>query len=159
MVQCRPGRTIVGVLTFVAIGVAGLAGCVASGALANRTGPMKPARLALAASGTCCAISPFVFGKSAWLLAPFLLVWGFTVIADSPMFSTALSRAADPDYIGTALTAQMAIGFLMTAIAIRVTPLVAGSTGWRWAFVVLLPGPVLGLISMNRKRSGSPGSS
>ncbi|MGA7396431.1 MAG: MFS transporter [Solirubrobacterales bacterium] len=149
--------TTVGLVTFFSIGVAGFAGCVASGLLARRAGPMKLARLALAVSGTCCALSPFVFGTSLWLLTPVLLIWGFAVIADSPMFSTALSWAADPDYVGTALTAQMAIGFLVTAVAIRVTPLMASSTSWRWAFLILLPGPILGVLSIGGKRFRSKG--
>ena len=60
------------------------------------------------------------------------------------MFSTALSQAADRRYVGTALTAQLAIGFLITAVAIRLVPLVADLAGWRWAFFLLFPGPLLG---------------
>ena len=45
-----------------------------------------------------------------WLLA-FAAVWGAAVIADSGVFSTLLSELADRRYLGTALTAQTAIGF------------------------------------------------
>jgi MFS family permease len=144
--------TTIGLISFFAIGVAGCAGCIAAGVLARRSDPMFLARVALVASGVCCAISPAVFGASLWILVPVLLFWGFAVIADSPMFSTALSHAADPAYVGTALTAQMAIGFLITAIAIRVTPLMADLTGWRWAFLILLPGPILGVLASFRPK-------
>ncbi|MCD5341774.1 hypothetical protein LR392_05980 [Arthrobacter sp. AK04] len=49
----------------------------------------------------------------------FLLVWGAAVIADSGVFSTSLSENVDPRYIGTALTTQTAVGFLLTVVTIQ----------------------------------------
>ncbi|MBS1879424.1 MAG: MFS transporter [Actinobacteria bacterium] len=138
--------TGVSVVTFVAVGLAGAAGCVTAGFLALRKAPMGLARLSLLVSGACCALSPLVFGLSPALVIVLALIWGFFVISDSPMFSTALSQAADARYVGTALTAQMAIGFLITAAAIRVVPLVADPLGWRWGLAILAFGPAVGLV-------------
>ena len=111
-------------------GAAGAAGCVAAGLSTLRRDPIAFARLSLAVSAACCAVSPLAFGAPAPLLLAVVAVWAFFVIADSPMFSTALSQAADRRYVGTALTAQLAIGFLITAVAIRLVPLLAdGSAG------------------------------
>jgi hypothetical protein len=91
-----------------------------------------------------------VFGAHPLLLVPVLAVWGFAVIADSAQFSEVLSDAADPGYIGTALTAQMAFGFLITVLTIRLLPAVADATSWQWALTVLAPGPLAGALAMHK---------
>ena len=88
-----------------------------------------------------------------------LLVWGITIVADSAQFSTALTEVAHPDYVGTAVTAQTAIGFLITVASIRLVPALADQVGWRWAFAVLAAGPALGIASMAgfaRATAGEP---
>jgi MFS family permease len=133
---------------FVVIGVAGGIGCLLAGVAARRRSAIAAARLALLTSAACCAISPLAYAAPLVLLGAVAIVWGAAVIADSPMFSAALSVAADRRYVGTALTLQMAIGFSITAIAIRVLPLIADAVGWRWTFLALLPGPALALVAL-----------
>jgi MFS family permease len=142
------GHTTVYVLAFVVIGIAGSVGCVAAGLWAARVGSTRVASWLLAASATCCLLSGLAYGASPWLLFPLLAVWGFAVIGDSAQFSAALSHAADARYVGTALTAQMAIGFVITVIPIRVLPTIAAATGWQWALAVLACGPALGAVAM-----------
>jgi hypothetical protein len=142
------GHTIVGLLAFVIIGVAGAAGCVVAGIWASRIGSTSVAFWLMAASCTCCILSGMVFGATPWVLLPVLGVWGFAVIGDSAQFSAALSHAADARYVGTALTAQMALGFIVTVATIRILPSVAGATGWRWALTVLAVGPAAGALAM-----------
>jgi hypothetical protein len=50
--------------------------------------------------------------------------------------------------VGTALSAQTAIGFGLTVVTIQFVPVVAGVTGWRCAFWLLVPGPLVGAIAM-----------
>ncbi|KAA5826019.1 MFS transporter [Saccharopolyspora hirsuta] len=141
-------QSTVGLLSFAAIGIAGVVGCLLAGWGADRFGRAPAAGAALVVSGACCVLSPLVFGASWPLLVGLLLVWGAAVIADSGVFSTALSEVADARYIGTALTAQTAIGFLITVVTINLVPVIAGLTGWRYAFLVLAPGPLLGALAM-----------
>ncbi len=75
------------------------------------------------------------------------------MIADSGVFSTALSETADQRYVGTALTVQTAIGFTLTVVTIQLLPLLADAVGWRFAFWLLVPGPLLGAVAMRRFRS------
>jgi MFS family permease len=137
-------------LAFASIGVAGALGCVLAGRSAGRVGSLRVARVALATSGMCCLVSPLVFGAHPAILAVLLLVWGASVIADSAQFSSALSEAADVGYVGTALTAQTALGFTLTIVTIQLVPVVADLTGWRLALVFLAVGPVLGTWSTSR---------
>ncbi|MCM2314238.1 MAG: MFS transporter, partial [Thermoanaerobaculia bacterium] len=76
-----------------------------------------------------------------------------SVVADSAQFSACVTEAGDPRYIGTALTMQTCIGFLLTTVSIQLVPMVVDLVGWRWAFVILAPGPVLGTVAMLRLRA------
>lgn len=146
------GPAAVGATAFATMGLAGAAGCVVGGQLADRYGRALVAMLAMVASGTCAVVSVAVFGANPALLGAVLLVWGATVIADSAQFSAALSEVADPRYVGTALTAQVAIGFLLSAVTIQVLPLLADQVGWRLAMPLLAIGPLLGVVAMARLR-------
>ncbi|MBS1695044.1 MAG: MFS transporter [Actinobacteria bacterium] len=136
-------------LTFMAIGIAGAVGCLVGGWAADRFGRPPIAGAALVISGSCCLASPLVFTAPTVILAVFVMVWGAAVIADSGVFSTALSETTDQRYVGTALTAQTATGFLLTVVTIQTVPLVADLIGWRCAFLLLAPGPVLGAAAMS----------
>lgn len=145
----RTGRTgDTALLAFLAIGVAGVAGCLAGGWAADRFGRPRAAVTALVVSGACCLVSPLVFGAAPGWVALLGVVWGAAVIADSGVFSTSLSEVADPRYVGTALTAQTAIGFALTVVTIQLVPVLAGVTGWQWAFWLLAPGPLAGAMAM-----------
>ncbi|RMD94262.1 MAG: MFS transporter, partial [Calditrichaeota bacterium] len=75
-------------------------------------------------------------------------VWGFAVVADSAQFSTCVSELCTKEYMGTALTLQTSLGFLLTLFSIRLIPVLVRWVGWRWAFISLVLGPVFGIFSM-----------
>jgi MFS family permease len=141
-----------GLIVFAAIGVAGMAGCLLGGWASDRFGRPRAALVALVVSGACCAASPVFFAAPTAVLIVFLLVWGAAVIADSGAFSTSLSETTDPRYVGTVLTAQTAVGFLLTVVTIQLVPLVAGLIGWQYAFLLLAPGPLIGAMAMSALR-------
>ncbi|MCR5977509.1 MFS transporter [Gordonia jinghuaiqii] len=134
--------------TFLAIGVAGIAGCLAGGWAADRWGRAPAAMTALAISGACCVFSGLFFRAPFAVVLIFLAVWGAAVIADSGVFSASLTEVADARYIGTALTAQTAIGFLLTVVSIQIVPYYAELVGWRYAFTILGLGPIVGVVAM-----------
>lgn len=148
--QAAASDVTVSLVTFVVIGLAGVAGAVLGGWAADRFGRAPAARGALLVSGSCCLLSPLAFLAPWPLLLAFLCVWGASVIADSGVFSTALSETADQRYVGTALTVQTAVGFSLTVVTIQLVPVVAGLTGWQFAFLLLAPGPLLGAVAMQR---------
>ncbi|QWC85089.1 MFS transporter [Nocardioidaceae bacterium] len=140
----------VNLTAFAAIGVAGFVGCVLGGRVADRRGRPVAAAGALTLSGACCLLSPLAFGRPLPVLLAFVLVWGAAVIADSGVFSTALSEVADPRYVGTALTTMTAVGYTVTVATIHLTELVAGVVGWQYAFFLLAAGPAVGATAMAR---------
>ena len=138
--------------TFVCAGLAGGVGAWAGGALADRWGRTTLTMGAMALSGLCAVLIGLTFGGPPLLTLLVAVVWGVTVIADSAQFSAALSEVADQRYVGTALTAQTAIGFLLTVLTIQALPLLADAVGWRTAMPLLAAGPLLGAIAMARLR-------
>jgi sugar phosphate permease len=106
----------------------------------------------MAASGTCAVLIGFTFGRALWLLVPVALLWGFFVIADSAQFSVLVTESVPAHAVGTALTVQTSIGFLLTMVSIQLVPPVVDVVGWRWAFVMLALGPVLGIAAIRRLR-------
>jgi MFS family permease len=147
-------------VAFCAIAIGGI-GCVWGGMVADRRGREWLVTVAMAASGTCALLVGFTFGHSLWLLVPVALVWGFFVIADSAQFSVLVTESVPPHAVGTALTVQTSVGFLLTMVSIQLVPPVAAAVGWRWAFVMLALGPALGIAAIRRLRQipSAPGRS
>jgi MFS family permease len=142
---------MVSVLAFLSIAV-GAIGCIWGGAIADRIGYARLVTVAMLASGTCALLTPLVFGKSAMFVTVLVLIWGITVIADSAQFSTLVTRVVEPHAVGTALTLQTSIGFLLTTISIQTIPPIVDAVGWRWAFPMLAVGPMLGVLAIRRMR-------
>jgi MFS family permease len=130
---------------------AGAAGCVLAGRLADRLGRTRVTAWSLIASGFCALTAGLLF-RHPGPLTLLCLIWGFAVVADSAQFSAAVSELADPRYVGTALTLQTSLGFLLTLFTIRIIPPLADAFGWERAFMVLAVGPAFGAWSMLRLR-------
>jgi MFS family permease len=141
-----PGR-LVRAAPFLAIAI-GAVGCVWGGRVADRIGYEALTIRCLAVSGTCAVLVGALFGGPFLPVFLVVLVWGFFVIADSAQFSAAVTEVVPPDVVGTALTLQVALGFLLTMATIQLVPLLAATFGWRWAFPVLALGPAGGIASM-----------
>lgn len=137
-----PGAAELWAFAVVAIGAVG---AVWGGLAADRIGRAAVVRWALVISGCCALLSPLLFGSALPLLAAVTLVWGVAVIADSAQFSALVTEHAPPHAVGTALTLQTSLGFLLTIVTIQGVPAIAGLAGWRWAFVGLSLGPAAAL--------------
>ncbi len=144
-----PAAWVTDALAFGAI-AAGGAGCVWGGWQADRIGREKLVNLALAASGAWCVAIGFFYGASPWLLAPIAWTWGFFVVADSAQFSTLVTEVAPRHAVGTALTLQTSLGFLLTMVTIQLVPALVEIVGWRWAFAALALGPLSGIVAVRR---------
>ena len=132
--------------------VAGGLGSWLAGIYADLFGRTRITSVALAISGACCVLVGFVFHQP-WLLVAVCLLWGFAVVADSAQFSAAVSELADQRYVGTALQMQTSLGFLLTLVTLQLMPDLISRIGHEWAYLLLVPGPVFGIISMLRLRA------
>lgn len=142
----------VSLISFGTIAVGGL-GCIWGGLAADRRGREWLVTLAMTLSGSCALVIPAVFGRAPLFVAALAWVWGFFVIADSAQFSTLITESVPTHAVGTALTIQTSVGFLLTTVSIQLVPLLAGALGWRWVFPTLALGPMCGIAAIHRLRS------
>ena len=142
------------VIGFGVIAVGGV-GCVWGGLVADKIGRAQLVTWAMAISGSCALAIGAAWAQSWWILAPLALVWGFFVIADSAQFSVLVTESVPAHTVGTALTLQVSVGFLLTTITIQLIPPLVSVIGWQWVFPVLAVGPLLGIASIARLRAES----
>ena len=137
--------------TFVVI-AAGAAGSWLGGLMSDRFGRETAAGSALALSGFVALFIGFLVTAPPVVIVGLGVFWGFWVVADSAQFSTIVAEEADETSVGTALTTQLASGFVLTVFTIFLVPVVEEVHGWGWAFMLLAPGPVVGMVAMARLR-------
>jgi MFS family permease len=140
--------TALAALTTFAVVGSGAIGCWLGGRYADRLGRTLITSVAMLVSGLCALTVGVLYAAPLIALLPLLLVWGISVVADSAQFSAAVSELAPTDYVGTALTLQTSLGFLLTTATIYLLPTVADAIGWRWSMSVLAIGPALGVCAM-----------
>jgi MFS family permease len=141
-----------GLAAFVVVASGGV-GCVVAGALADRYGRTALTIAAMAGSGGTALVIGFLFGAGPALVTAIAVVWGITVVADSAQFSAAVSELSPPGTAGSALSLQLAGGFVLTGVTILGVGLIAPTADtWRLAFWLLALGPALGIVAMWRLR-------
>ncbi len=138
---------------FAVIG-AGAGGSVYAGIMSDRRSRSDAAALAMRWSASAAVVTGFLIGAPLPIVLGIGLVWGFWVVADSAQFSAIVTEVIDPRYVGTALTVQLAAGFILTVFTIFLVPVIRDAHGWGWAFLMLAPGPILGAWAMRALRLG-----
>jgi MFS family permease len=126
----------------------GALGCVWGGVAADRRGRERVITIALASSGSCALLAGVFFGLDLRLTAAMVAIWSFFVIADSAQFSALVTESVPPHAVGTALTTQTCLGFLLTLVSIQLVPPVVERAGWGIAFGILALGPVAGILAI-----------
>ena len=147
----RSGPFTAGTIAFGVIAVGGV-GSVAGGVMADRLGRTAITSGAMVISGSMALLAALLFDAPLAILAPVLVIWGLTVVADSAQFSAAITELSPQEYVGTALTTQTALGFLLTLLSIQLVPLFVDAQGWSLAFATLALGPAFGVWAMLRLR-------
>ena len=129
----------------------GFFGSLIAGSLADRLGRTRITSASLFISGACALVVGLFIAQPV-ILTILALIWGFAVVADSAQFSAAVSELSDKRYIGTSLTLQTSLGFLLTLFTIRIIPPMVAWVGWEYAFTILAIGPAFGIWSMLKLR-------
>jgi MFS family permease len=152
-----PGEGVIALTAFLVIAIGAL-GCVWGGVSADRRGRERVITIALAASGSCALLAGLFFGLDLPLTAAMIAVWSFFVIADSAQFSALVTESVPAHAVGTALTTQTCLGFLLTLVSIQLVPPIIELANWGVAFGMLALGPVAGIIairSLARRRAAA----
>ena len=142
----------VGGVSFASIGMAGLLGALVGGWAADRWGRTNATIGAMSMSGAAAVGIGFTYLQAPWMTVLIALLWGCSVIADSAQFSAAVTELSPAHLQGSALTLQMAVGFLVTVGSIDMVGHLQGTIGWSHSLMVLAAGPVIGIWAMRRLR-------
>ena len=134
---------------FAVIGI-GAAGSLYAGSLSDRRSRSEAAGLAMRWSAALAVCTGFLVDLPWPIPVIAGLIWGFWVVADSAQFSTIVTEVTEARYVGTALTMQLATGFVLTVFTIFLVPVVRDAAGWGLAFLLLAPGPALGTWAMRK---------
>ena len=122
---------------------AGMIGCIVGGLYSSKFGSCRVAFISLAISAICSLTIPFILGLSPIYFLPFVVIWGFFVIMDSPQFSKVIADYAPSEFLGSALTIVNSLGFALTIVSIQLLDYFEFIGEYR--FLLLAIGPLLGL--------------
>ncbi len=131
--------------------ISGALGNMIGGKIADKIGRTKFNILMSAVSGTCSLIIGF-FLQNYILALVIAVIWGLTVVPDSPQYSAMISELSNPAFIGTSLAIQTSIGFAITNITIWLLPIIVELIGWTFGFTFLVIGPIFGIMSLIKLR-------
>jgi MFS family permease len=141
------GSRTASLLAFLVVASGGI-GSILGGIVADRIGRTATAAIMMTLSGFCALTIGLAFEGPLWLFIAIAILWGMTVIGDSAQFSAMTTELSDQRYVGTALSLQLSVGIALTFVSIHLTSSVAEAFGWRWSFLILAPGPLLGVVAM-----------
>jgi MFS family permease len=149
--QMNPNETLdISNYSFIIIGIGSIS-CVVGAYVSSVIGITKTAYSTLLISGICCLLLPFIFQyNSSILFISFMLIWGSTVIADSPLFSAMVAQNAPAEIKGTALTIVNCIGFAISILSIQFLNSLILSTDSNLIYSILAIGPILGLLAKKK---------
>jgi MFS family permease len=146
-----------------ALHLAGMAASLTMGRLSDLWG-RRAVLLLMASAGAACSFSfGWLIGGPIWLIVAVALLYGFTAVGDSAVFSTAFTEAVDPAYLGSALAVRSLIAFGTGAVSPWVFGLVLDATNvpgttptaWGWAFIALGIGGVGATVCAYGLRRGT----
>ena len=123
--------------------------------LALRFGRHRAITFVMISSAAVALLIGFFADGSPWLLLPLLLVYAFTVPADSGALTSGMTMAADPRFRGATMAMHSTVGFTLSALgawAVGVALDLAGGpshpSAWMAAFTVLAAGILLGPVAL-----------
>jgi predicted MFS family arabinose efflux permease len=123
--------------------------------LALRFGRHRAITAVMVSSAVVALLIGVFADKSPWVLLPLIVVYAFTVPADSGALTSGMTMAADPNYRGATMAMHSTVGFSLSALGawgLGVALDAAGgplsSSAWTAAFSVLAAGALLGPVAL-----------
>ena len=139
-----------------------------TGTLSDRCGRTTTVSLVMLSSALFSFIFGWLINTNIWLTLVVGLVYGYLIVAESPVFSTGLTELVSPSYLGAAMGLQSLIGYSMGMISPTVfgwaldtfrgwQPMPGINGEWGVAFLTLGLGALAGPVFMRMLRN-TPGS-
>lgn len=124
---------ITGALVIMVGGIATYVG----GKLSDQYGHVKVANFFLIISISCSLMIGWLDFVPLILMFILLLIYGFSIVADSPIYNVAITNVSDPEAIGLALGVQSVIGFTVTIFSPMIFGFLLELYSWGIAFTVI----------------------
>ena len=134
---------------FLVVAVGGLF-CVIGGYFADKIGKAKVAIIAMWVSGLSAIATALSFSGPPWLTFFIMMIWGASIVPDSPQFSALVADGSRPQIAGSLMTFQTAIGFLLTFFTVQMIPYLTAAIGWPWTLSIMALGPLFGIYFMRK---------
>jgi predicted MFS family arabinose efflux permease len=123
--------------------------------LALRFGRHRAITAVMLSSAVVALLIGVFADKSPWVLLPLILVYAFTVPADSGALTSGMTMAADPNYRGATMAMHSTVGFSLSAlgawsvgVALDAARGPLSPSAWTAAFSVLAAGILLGPVAL-----------
>ena len=158
-----PGMLMAGITLAGLTHLISVAASLAGGALSDRIGRARVILIMSCTSIACSFVFGWLVGFAMWIVVLVAVVYGFTAIGDSAVFSTVLTEVVPREYIGVALSIRSVLGFGLGALSPWVFgltldltaqgPGAAGAFSWGIAWCTLGAGALLGpLMTLKLQR-------
>jgi MFS family permease len=152
------GITLAGVTHLISI-----AASLAGGSLSDRIGRARVILIMSCTSIACSFAFGWLIGFAMWIVVLIAVIYSFTAIGDSAVFSTVLTEVVPREYIGVALSIRSVLGFGAGAVSPWVfgltldltapSPGAPGAYSWAIAWCTLGAGALLGpLMTLRLQR-------
>ncbi|MCL7749089.1 MFS transporter [Halalkalibacter alkaliphilus] len=126
------------------------------GRLSDKFGRGQTATVFLLISIMCSLIIGWLTFVPIIIMLVIAFIYGFTIVADSPIYNTAISDVTDPELLGIALGIQSVLGFSATIFAPLIFGIILDYYSWGIAFtsigLVALVAPIC-MILLSRERN------
>ncbi|WP_257008313.1 MFS transporter [Bacillus sp. FJAT-45350] len=118
------------------------------GRLSDHIGRIKAINLFLVISILCSLFIGWLTTLPLIVMLTLASIYGFTIVADSPIYNVSITEVADPEVLGLALGVQSVLGFSVTIFSPIIFGIVLESFSWGMAFTVIGIGTILAPICM-----------
>lgn len=135
--------------SFIIIGIGGIS-CTVGGYWSIKKSSKWVSKISLAISGLCCLLIPFGFDLPLVLFLGLMIIWGISVVPDSPQFSTMVAQSSESSYVATGLTIVNSLGFALTIVSIQLVNLIWSATDSVFVFWLMVLGPMMGYWAISK---------
>ena len=148
------GATIAAVL----VGIGAFSTAI-TGSLSDRFGRTATVTIVMFGSAICSFLFGWLINTNLWLTLGVGIIYGWLIVAESPVFSTALTELVAPGYLGAAMGMQSLVGYTMGMISPTAfgwaldrfqdwQPWPGINAAWGIAFMTVGAGALLGPVCM-----------
>jgi MFS family permease len=130
-----------------------------TGSLSDRFGRTTTVSIVMLGSVSCSFCFGWLINTNLWICLSVGIIYGWLIVAESPVFSTALTELVAPGYLGAAMGIQSLVGYTMGMISPTVfgwaldhfqdwQPWPGINGAWGIAFTTVGAGGLLGPVCM-----------